>query len=173
MGQVKILIIENHEEYFEQTKLILDEINKKSENKYSYFPLGKTDFFQIRSSFSTLFSPNEKISNSSAQFLNEVVRDADLLLLEYNLSGNDHVDVLSDIDNTAIDFYQLLNLDKKALIYTRATSINIENIKKQIVTAGLSDRVDVISKPLQPHLQYVTPEKITFLRENIEAILKR
>jgi len=173
MGTVNILILENHEEYFRQTKLILDLISNQSKNAYFYTPKTKNIFYEIRDNLNRLFSPIESISSSSARFLDEVIRGTDLLLIEYNLSGNDNVEVLSDIDNTAIDFYQKLNLDKKALIYTRATSRNIENIKKQIVTVGLSDRMDVIVKPVLPDLRMATPESIVYLKENIDAILKR
>jgi hypothetical protein len=168
-----ILIMETDEWYFEQTKAMLDEITKQSGKIYCYAPKSENDFHDMRDNLHRLFSPKKEISDSAANFLNDKIQGVDLLLIEYNLSENNHVEVLSDVNNTAIDFYQKLNPDSKALIYANATSKNIENIKKQIGNAGLTGRVDVVAKPLQPDLCLVTPESAAYLRENIEAILRR
>jgi hypothetical protein len=172
MGPVKILLVDNDELYFKNIKAFFDEINNKTDNRYSYFPVEMSDFYKIRTHTGRMFSPREDISSTSIDFLKNLMSNADLLIIEYNLADAEDVTTLLDFNPSAIKFYELLGLEKKALFYTHAFGKDLKYIREKIGYAGLSDKVDMISRPLIYRQQVNGSEAMSF-KESIEKILRK
>ena len=156
----KIIIVENNETDYKRTLSILNKISKKDKNLYSYFPSSIDDFYDLRDNFSIINCPSEEIRNDSSKYLLKLFKDADLLLLDYQLGMQGKV-------KTGFDLYRNLNLENNALIYTNSTSFEIEKIESDIENSGLSEKIKVLKKS-----KNVGDEAINSLRNNIEYFLK-
>lgn len=117
------------------------------------------DFQKIRSKFNYLNSPMESMHEDGSNFLINLTNSADLLLLDYQLMTNGRI-------KTGLDLYHELQLEKRAIIYTKSTSKEIEDIERKISNSGLNKRIFVLQKPL-----VYDNEAASILKDNIERIL--
>lgn len=145
-GNIKtnIVYIEDNEDDWKKTKSIFDEINKKNNNKYSFFPNTREDFYHTRNNAKNLVCIKDFVKRYALNRLNKICNNADILLLDYRLVSGDE---LFAEGLSGIDVYKKLDSNVNSLIYTNSNEIEIERIQDEIKSNSLEDRMEVIKKP--------------------------
>ncbi len=155
----KILIIEDDLSHWTYIKSMFSD-----DDDFSCIPTEINEFNKIRDEVNNLYSPKDDVSDNAKNYLINKIKNVDLLLLDYELDD-------SNKTINCINLYKELNLNVKALIYTKYKSSKFDTILKEIKSHSYNDRMKAIQKPEDLKKVYELNKTIEYLKSTIKEVI--
>lgn len=151
----RIVIFEDNHEHWSCIKSMLEAGGLKK-----YYPVTDKEFRDLKISLQELYSSIPVKKEQAKNYLLELIKKDDFLLLDYILK-------IDDININCIKIYIDLKLGNNALIYTGQISRHFVKIEDQLKENSLQNKIISAMKPDDLLVSYEIKEDIDFLCNNI------